>query len=296
MENAAMGLWNGMLAFQRNGLALRMAETEADLHAAQRLRYQVFYEECGATPTDVMRATRRDADRYDAICDHLLVIEQGRAADDGTDLADGRLIGTYRLLRQDVAAKHGGFYSESEFNLAPLLQRHANLRFLEVGRSCVAQGFRGKPTAELLWQGIWNYVRIHAMDVMLGCASLEGTDIDQLADQLSFIANTQSTPEQWTVAALPQRYVSLQQKPGADVDQRAMLRRLPTLIKAYMRLGCYIGDGAVIDHQFNTTDILIILPVADINPRYFNHYGEPLHQQQAIPYTDEKTDASPRYT
>jgi L-ornithine Nalpha-acyltransferase len=271
-----MGLWNGMLAFQRNGLALRMAEGPEELRAAQRLRYQVFYEECGATATETMRATRRDADHFDNICDHLLVIEQGRVVADGTGLHDGRVIGTYRLLRQDIAEKNSGFYSQSEFDLAPLLQRHSELRFLEVGRSCVAQGFRGKPVAELLWQGIWNYVRIHQMDVMFGCASLEGTNIDELADELTFIATTQATPDDWKVAALPQHHVPMQRKAASEVDQRSVLRRLPTLVKAYMRLGCYIGDGAVVDHQFNTTDILIVLPVSGINPRYFNHYGAPV--------------------
>jgi L-ornithine Nalpha-acyltransferase len=265
-----------MLAFQRNGLALRMAQGPDELRAAQRLRYQIFYEECGAKPDDMTRKFRLDQDRYDAFCDHLLVIEQGRGADDGTSLVDGRLIGTYRLLRQDVAEAHGGFYSQSEFDLAPLLRRHSDLRFLEVGRSCVAQGFRGKPVAELLWQGIWNYVRIHRMDVMIGCASLEGTDIDGLSDELSFIAHTQATPDNWKAKALPQHHVAMQRKPACEIDQRAVLRRLPTLVKAYMRLGCYIGEGAVIDPQFNTTDILIVLPVAEINPRYFSHYGAPM--------------------
>jgi L-ornithine Nalpha-acyltransferase len=275
MENAAMGLWDGMLAFQRNGLALRMAEGPDELRAAQRLRYQVFYEECGAIATETMRATRRDADHFDSICDHLLVIEQGRGIDDGTALPDGRLIGTYRLLRQDVAEKNAGFYSQSEYDLTPLLKHHSNLRFLEVGRSCVAQGFRGKPVAELLWQGIWNYVRLHRMDVMLGCASLEGTNITALADELTFIASAKQAPAAWRVAAHPNHFTPMRQKPIAEIDQRQVLRRLPTLIKAYMRLGCYFGDGAVIDRQFNTTDILIVLPVSDINPKYFNHYGAP---------------------
>ncbi len=271
-----MGLWNGMLAFQRNGLALRMAQEPEELRAAQRLRYQIFYEECGAKPDEAMRASRRDEDRFDAICDHLLVIEQGGHSEDGTALCDGRLIGTYRLLRQDVAETHGGFYSQSEYDLRPLLQRHANLRFLEVGRSCVAQGFRGKPVAELLWQGIWNYVRIHRMDVMIGCASLEGTNVEALADELTFIATARSTPENWCAMALPDVAVPMLRKAASDVDQRDVLRRLPTLIKAYMRLGCYFGEGAVIDHQFNTTDILIVLPVSEINPKYFSHYGSPV--------------------
>lgn len=264
-----------MLAFQRNGLALRLAQGADDLRAAKRLRYQIFYEECGAEPTDGMRSARLDEDRFDDLCDHLLVIEQGAGTDDGTGLSDGRLIGTYRLLRQEIAESNGGFYSQSEFDLAPLLKQHSQLRFLEVGRSCVAQGFRGKPVAELLWQGIWNYVRIHRMDVMLGCASLEGTDVSRLADELTFIADVKTPPECWRVSAKQERRVPLRQKPSAEIDAKSVLRKLPTLVKAYMRLGCYFGDGAVIDHQFNTTDVLVVLPVSEIDPRYFNHYGAP---------------------
>jgi putative hemolysin len=114
------------------------------------------------------------------------------------------------------------------------------------------------------------------MDVMFGCASLEGTNIEALADELSFVTTMKETPEAWRVEALPQRRISMLQKPVTEIDQRQVLRRLPTLIKAYMRLGCYFGDSAVVDQQFNTTDILIVLPVSEINPRYFNHYGAPV--------------------
>jgi L-ornithine Nalpha-acyltransferase len=156
------------------------------------------------------------------------------------------------------------------------LERHHNLRFLEVGRSCVAEGFRDRPVAELLWQGIWNYVRHHKLDVMLGCASLPGTDVNQLTDELSFLAHVSPAPQEWRVSALPRHRLEMARKAMSDINPKAVLRTLPTLIKAYLRLGCYIGDGAVVDHQFNTTDILIVLPVKAINPRYFNHYGAPL--------------------
>ena len=266
-----------MILAQRQGLTVRLALTPDDMRAAQRLRYRIFYEELTAKPDPDMRAARLDFDRFDKICDHLLVVQDG-AGDGGagTAVTGGNLVGTYRLLRQDVAEKNGGFYSQSEFDLAPLLQQHKTLRFLEVGRSCVAEGFRGKPVAELLWQGIWNYVRFHKLDVMLGCASLEGTDVDALADELTFLSDVKPTPSQWQVKALPHLQVSMQRKPFCAVDQKSVIRSLPTLVKAYLRLGCYIGDGAVVDHQFNTTDVLIILPVADINPRYFNHYGAPV--------------------
>lgn len=265
-----------MILAQRNGLTVRLAISPQDMRAAQRLRFKVFYEELAAKASPEAAAARLDADRFDSFCDHLLVIEDGALDADGTDVAGGRLVGTYRLLRQDVAEKNGGFYTQGEFDIAPLLKRHPDLRFLEVGRSCVAEGFRGKPVAELLWQGIWNYVRHHKLDVMLGCASLEGTDPDALADELTFLAHAKPAPESWCVSALPALHVNMARKPVADVDQKAVIRSLPTLVKAYLRLGCYIGKGAVIDSQFNTTDVLIVLPVSEINPRYFDHYGAPV--------------------
>ncbi len=258
-----------MILAQRNGLTVRLALTPEEIRAAQRLRYQVFYEELSANPDAAARSTRLDADRFDSFCDHLLVTR------DNAPEAE-KLVGTYRLLRQDVAGKNGGFYAQTEFDIAPLLQRHSGLKFLEVGRSCVVKGFRDKPVAELLWQGIWNYVRFHKLDVMLGCASLHGIEANALADELTFLAHANPACGDWAVSALQHRHVNMQRKPLSDVNQKAVIRNLPTLVKAYLRLGCYIGEGAVIDKQFNTTDVLIVLPVTNINPRYFNHYGAPV--------------------
>jgi L-ornithine Nalpha-acyltransferase len=265
-----------MILAQRHGLTVRLAASPNDVRAAQRLRYLVFYKELGAAACEATQRIGLDQDRFDDFSDHLLVV-QDQAVDGKPDLAvlGGTLVGTYRLLRQQVAIQHDGFYTESEFSLAPLLQRHTDLSFLEVGRSCVAEGFRNKPVAELLWQGIWNYVRHHKLDVMLGCASLKGVDVDALADELTFLAHVSPAPQEWKVEALPSRHITMQRKPIAEVNHKAVLKNLPTLVKAYLRLGCYIGEGAVIDHQFNTTDVLIVLPVSAINPRYFTYYGAP---------------------
>jgi L-ornithine Nalpha-acyltransferase len=254
-------------------LKLRLASDEKDVLAAQRLRYRVFYEELGAKADLPALASGLDQDAFDAICDHLLVVDENPGAE--ADLRDGQLIGTYRLLRHEVALAHGGFYSQSEFDLVPLLARHGDLRLLEVGRSCVARDYRGTAVAELLWQGIWDYVRGHGLTALAGCASLPGTDPGTLADELSFLAHHGAAPDEWKVRAVADRYVEMARKPFGEVNQRAVLRRLPTLIKGYLRLGAYVGEGAVIDRQFNTTDVLILLPVARINPKYFAYYGAP---------------------
>jgi putative hemolysin len=266
----------------RNDLCVRLARSEQEVATAQELRFSVFYEELKASPDTAALRSRRDADRFDAFCDHLIVVRRTAGNEAGKfGVDDGEMVGTYRLLRQSVAEQNGGFYTQSEFDIAPLLAAKPALKFLELGRSCVLKQYRTKPVVELLWQGIWNYVRHHGMDVMLGCASLEGIDHKAHAPILDFLARNCAAPPEWRVCALPEVQVLVNSNDFAPIDGKAALKALPPLIKGYLRLGCYIGDGAVIDRQFNTTDVLIILPVSNINPRYFAHFGQP---DEAVTY------------
>lgn len=263
-------------------LIVRIAKGAADIDAAQHLRYRVFYEELSAKPDAVARRTRRDSDAFDAICDHLLVVSPDRPdIPDPVTVSDGTLVGTYRLLRQRVAEANRGFYTQDEFDIAPLIAAKPKLQFLELGRSCVLKPYRTKPVVELLWQGIWNYVRFHGLDVMLGCASLEGTNPPAHALTLSYLAHFCAAPPEWRVRAQASRYVEMKLLPRDDVDPKAALKLLPPLIKGYLRLGCYIGEGAVIDPQFNTVDVLIVLPVSAIHARYVSHFGAPEEEKQA---------------
>jgi putative hemolysin len=250
-------------------LEVRLARNAAEIRRAQKLRYRVFYREMSAVPDATSFLSRRDVDPFDAVCDHLLVVDHAaprlRRAP--------KVVGTYRLLRQEVADRQSGFYSAGEFDIDALVARHGERRFLELGRSCVLPDYRTKRTLELLWHGIWTYVLAHRIDVMIGCASLEGTDPDRLALPLSFLHHYARAPEAWRAAALPRRYVELNRIPKSAVDPKAALQSLPPLIKGYLRLGAFIGDGAVVDHQFGTTDVLIVLPVAGINSRYLDHFG-----------------------
>lgn len=251
-------------------LEVRLARNAAEVRRAQRLRYQVFYREMSALAGAAVSLAQRDIDLFDAICDHLLVIDHGAG-----EWRPGRpevIVGTSRLLRQDVAGR-GGFYSASEFDVGALINRHGGLRFLELGRSCVLPAYRNRRTVELLWHGIWSYVLAHRVDVMIGCASLEGTDPDRLALPLSFLHHHARAPEEWRTRALPGRYVSLDRLPADGVDPRAALAALPPLIKGYLRLGAFVGDGAVVDRRFGTTDVLIVLPVSAISARYLSHFG-----------------------
>jgi putative hemolysin len=285
-----VGWWPGLKAFggmtvleHRTGLTdtidrlgpleVRFARNAAEVRQAQRLRYEVFYKSGGAVSDIATLLVRRDVDAFDAISDHLLVIDGAPTAEYGRN--GPNVVGTYRLLRQEVAARYGGFYSAGEFDVAALIERHPGLRFLEVGRSCVLEHYRNRRTLELLWHGIGAYAVQHKPDVMIGCASLDGTDPVRLALPLSFLHHHARAPEPWRAHALAHRHVDMNMMPKHAIDTKAALTALPPLIRAYLRVGAYIGDGAVIDHQFGTIDVLIVLRMDMVKERYFTHFGLP---------------------
>src|SRR5579885_3372430 len=248
-------------------LEVRLAQTAAEVQQAQKLRFRVFFREGSAVASAARLLAQRDVDAYDAICDHMLVLDHARP--DGNRPA---VVGTYRLLRQPLAEDYGGFYTAGEFDIGSLIGRHGHLQFLELGRSCVLAEYRNKRTVELLWHGIYAYVLQNRCDVMIGCASIEGTDPKRLALPLSFLHHYARAPEQWRARALPERYVEMNRLSKEAIDPKAALRGLPPLIKGYLRLGAFVGDGAVIDREFGTTDVLIVLPLSVIQKRYFEHF------------------------
>ena len=250
-------------------LDVRLAASPAEIAAAQALRYQIFYDEMGAKPTPAMAAARRDIDDYDAICDHLLVIDHGI---DGVP----QVVGTYRLLRQDVAAAHRGFYSAAEYDLSPLVARQGAGQLLELGRSCVAPAWRNTTTITLLWRGIASYLQAHDISHMFGCASLAGADPLLHAAELSYLYHHHLAPADLRARAFDSNHVpmdplpaaSIDPRAGASIDMRAAARALPPLLKGYLRVGAMVGDGGFVDHQFNTVDVFVIMPVDRITSRY----------------------------
>ncbi len=251
-------------------MEVRLAADDQEIRAAERLRYRVFYEELGATPTDVMAAERRDFDEFDPICDHLLVIDHSLPADEA-------VVGTYRLLREEVALQNDGFYSASEYDLSPLFvgrdentyRRHG--QFLELGRSCVRAEYRSNATIQLLWKGIAEHVYAHKVSYLFGCASLPGIDLQQHAEALSYLYHNFRAPDDLCVYAVPSRHIEMNIMPADQVRERDVVKALPPLIKGYLRVGAYIGDGAVIDEQFGTTDVFVIQSIARVPDKYFAH-------------------------
>jgi L-ornithine Nalpha-acyltransferase len=245
-------------------LAVRLAEGPADIDAAQALRYRVFYEEMAAKPSPEAARLRRDADEFDAICDHLLVIDRRRESD------GGGVVGTYRVLRRGPAEAFGRFYSAAEYDISALVAYRGEI--LELGRSCVDADYRNGLTMQLLWRFIAAYVYHYDIEIMFGCASLPGTDPNALALPLAYLHHFHLAPPALRPRALPERYVSMDLMPAEAVDRKAALAKLPPLIKGYLRLGGFVGDGAVIDEQFNTTDVSIVVKTDLVTEKYVRHY------------------------
>jgi L-ornithine Nalpha-acyltransferase len=254
-------------------LDVRIAETDREIEAAQRLRYSIFYEEMSAIPTREMRAVARDFDKYDEFCDHMLVVDRATRDEAGGP----KVVGTYRLLRGEVAARHGGYYSSSEYDLAPMLAGNSgHTRYLELGRSCIDKSYRQRAiTMQLLWRGIVLYLDRYAIDVMFGCGSLPGTDPDALKLPLSYLHHYHAIPGSFRVSARPELHVAMNRMPRDAIDPKEALRALPPLIKGYIRAGAFIGEGAVIDPQFGTTDVLIYFPVLSIDQRWRSKLDRP---------------------
>jgi L-ornithine Nalpha-acyltransferase len=248
---------------QMGSLTARLAISEREIVAVQELRHRVFF----AAGHDAGPQGARDADCFDSQCDHLLVCDQAIQG-----APEKQIIGAYRLLRQERAGQIG-FCSQSEFDVNTLVARHSQRRFLELGRSCVLPQFRSTRTAELLWQGIWAYCRMHAIDVMFGCASFPGTVPARHALALSFLYHHARASGAWAVEPVSKLAVLADLVPAESVHLKPALAAMPPLIKGYLRLGANFSASAVVDPHFGTTDVLVILRTEDISERYLHHYG-----------------------
>jgi L-ornithine Nalpha-acyltransferase len=245
-------------------LQVRLAASAEDIDAVQALRYRVFYETMGARPLPGMARRRRDSDPFDKFCDHLMVLDHARGT--GADA----VVGTYRLIRREAARRCGRFYSAAEYDISRLVTYPGPV--LELGRSCVDPAYRARAVMPLLWSGIAACVFHYDIELMFGCASLPGTDPDQLAVPLSYLYHHRLAPPELRTRALPERYVDMRRHEPGSFDLERTLNALPPLIKGYLRLGGFVGDGAVIDHQFNTTDVCVVVKTDLVTQKYSRHY------------------------
>lgn len=245
-------------------LEVFIASRPEDIEASQALRYRVFFEEMGAAATPQILQAKRDMDAFDDACDHLLVVEH---QPDGSL----RVVGTYRLLRREGMKKVGRFYSAGEYDIAPIERYKGEI--LEVGRSCVDIAFRNRSVMQLLWRGIGAYVSKFNVGLMFGCASFVGTDPAAHAAALSYLYHYHLAPEELRPQALQERFVAMDILPKDEVDVKRTFAALPALIKGYLRLGGYVGAGAVIDPEYNTTDVSIVVKTDRVTDKYAQRYA-----------------------
>lgn len=258
--------------FQIANLEIRLAETTSEIEAAQELRYRVFYEEMAARPTLEMAAHRRDFDSFDPYCDHLVIIDRNKG------FGPRGIVATYRLMRREAARRRGQFYSIDEYDISAIEQYPGEI--LELGRSCVDAAYRTKAAMQLLWKGIADYAKFYKIGVMFGCGSLPGTSPAEHRLPLSYLYHRHLAPIEFRARALDSRYVSMDMLRPDEIDDKRALVALPPLIKGYLRLGGFVGDGAVVDQQFGTVDVSIVVVTDLMADKYYKHY---IHKQAPQP-------------
>tara|TARA_R110002094_G_scaffold117391_7_gene113082 strand:- start:541 stop:1305 length:765 start_codon:yes stop_codon:yes gene_type:complete len=252
-----------MTGSEASEFEVRLAQSAEDLRAAQRLRYDVFVTELGGGGDLVDHDARLEIDRFDPFFDHLLLMDRAR----------GAVVGVYRLMRSDQADAAGGFYSADEYDLTPLLA--SGRRLLELGRSCLHRDYRGGHGMHHLWSALAAYVAQHRIEVLFGVASFHGTEASKLAVPLSFLHHRHLAPPALRVRARQAAFQPMDLIAEDDLDRRAAMMQMPSLMKAYLRLGGCVGEGAYIDRLFNTTDVCLILDTSRIAPRQARIYGGP---------------------
>lgn len=267
----------GLVLADSGPLKVRLAHGSKEIRAAQALRYQVFYKSMGAHPKFRQRLGRVDSDRYDSLCEHLLLTttDKVKKASKKTRLASGEtVIGCYRLLRRDVAERNGGFYTQGEFDLTPFLTGVGrDLNILELGRSCVHPDYRSGKAISLMWKGLGVFVERNDIEAMMGCASFPGTDPRALAEPLSYLRHHHAGVGGWQVQAHADQFVDMNMLAAEAIDEKAARRALPPVLRGYIRSGALVGSGAVIDHRFNTVDVFVLMPMQHMSDRYRRRYA-----------------------
>ena len=256
---------------QDENLEIRLARNQADVLAAQRLRYRVFISELGGDGDMVDHDAGLEIDRFDAYCEHLILTDRRRDAG-----APDHVVGVYRMMSEAGAERAGGYYSQTEFDLQAL--RRSGRKLLELGRSCVDARYRGSGAMFSLWNGLARYLAENEIEILFGVASFHGIDLDKLAVPLTYLHNTHLAPEALRVTARGANARAMNIKGPDAIERAGALRAMPPLIKAYLRLGGCVGEGCYLDRAFNTTDVCMVMDTARFSDVHRNRYsgGQPI--------------------
>ena len=245
---------------------IKLADTKLELKKAQALRYSVFYEEKKARPTFSKKIMRLDYDKIDKFADHLIVIDKK-----GKGIKN-KIVGTYRLIRGDVASHFGGFYTSSEFDLTNILNSYNHAQILELGRSCVHKNYRNGTIMNLLWKAIAEYVKLYDINILLGCASFPGVDVKKFSKELSYLRSNFSLPDEMSVQSLVNNNYPIYYKNNISESNLKTFAKLPPLIKGYLRVGGRVSDIYFVDYNFNTIDLCVVVQTENIEEKYKNKF------------------------
>ncbi len=244
---------------------IRLARDDRDLRAAQRLRYNVFVDELGGTGAGIDHEQRLESDEFDPHYDHLLLLDTNRSAKDLDDV-----VGVYRVLLSDRMPSIGHYYSEGEYDLTAL--KNSGRKLVELGRSCVHAEYRGGAAMFHLWNGLAEYVLRNEVEILFGVASFHGTDVAALAQPLSYLHHNYLAPPEMRARVVEDHFQTMELIPEADLDRRAAMKETPALIKAYLRFGGFVGEGAYVDHDFNTTDVCLLMDTTRMSAKHKEFY------------------------
>ena len=250
------------IKIENRNLIIKLAETNSEIKKAQSLRYSVFYKEKNAKASLLKKMLRRDFDKIDRFADHLIVIDKNRRN------LHNNIIGTYRLIRGDLASQYGGFYTSTEFDLSNIFHSYKNNQILELGRSCIHKKYRNGSTVSLLWKAIANYVSVYDIKILLGCASFPGTNVMTFSDELAYLKKNHSLQSELSVKSLDVNIYQINNSKNKNVNDLKLFTTLPPLIKGYLRVGGKVSESCFVDHDFNTIDLCVVVQTNVINNKY----------------------------
>ena len=246
---------------------VRLARKADEVIMAQMLRYRVFVEEYGALVSKSIKRKQIECDEFDKYCDHLILIDKGL----DTKNYKNKVVGTYRLLKEEVAIKNGGFYCQNEFDLSKIIGAKRNA--LEIGRSCIEKKYRGNIGLHLLWGGLGEYIVTNDIKILFGVASFYTQEIASIKEGLSLLHHRYLAREALRIRALNSGFRNMNMLKFETINQDDARRQIPSLIKGYLRLGGRVGEGAYIDRQFKTIDVSIIVETDLMIKKYKDTYG-----------------------
>ncbi len=257
----------GILKNSDPNLVVRFARDAEDVKSAQRLRYRVFVEELGANSSNIDHDSRLEIDKYDNFVEHLCLIDLEREKLDPASA----VVGVYRLISENIARDIGGFYSQNEFDIARLLAVKG--RKLELGRSCIDIDYRGGAAMAMLWSALGAYVEHNEIEYLFGAASFQGIELHDKKMALSNLYHGYLAPEDLRVRVHDENGQNMNLMQPDGIHTLEAMRNTPSLIKAYLRLGGVIGDGAYMDYDFNTVDVFVLMKTREMVQKYRAMYS-----------------------